>query len=824
MPSIYMTLFGGNPVAPALPTYLPLTFSVNTVLGWPLESNITSPATAAWIDANATVASLTLQFSDARQVSTGYTTIIDNVGANTFTVLDAQGNTLAAPISGAAWIFVLADNSTLQGTWRVLQLGAGVSVASAAALAGNGLKAISATLNERIFINAQSVNYTIGSGTGLDRAACIEWTGGSGGVFTAPSPATVGNDWFCYIKNSGTGALTLSGTIDGSSGKTFQPNDSCILVSDGANLFTMGFGQSVASSFNFVTISLAGASGTVTLTGAQLNRISYRFTGALAGNTVVLVPAAIQQYWVDNETTGAFTLTISAGSGTVTVTQGTRNILYCDGLNIVNAVSTGTGGTTLVADGSAAAPGLAWASDTQMGLYKVGTDTLGISTAGTARVSINATGNIVINAPTAGVGVAITGLAAQFATSITSPNTASQSKGLLVVAGTNSSDNAVLIENAAGSAMVSVQGNGTVVINAPASGNAATIAGLSGTPALKISPAAALDLAEDIIGIAAGSAVIRYSANNSSNQGVIGVAGAAGQWTPNAVAGDIVHRNTGSVRFSVDNGSTEKVVISGANDPLQITASGTGGVSVSSNHASGVSSVRFNDTNGSPQSYSIGLGIGSGSNSLVVFDVTNSAARVLLSATGGFTINPPASGTTALSVGGIANSPAALFAGSATVGQSIGVNIAAGTNASDHAFLVNSQGGTSYFNVRGDGLVQAVDAGGTLQSVGWRGTPPNIQGGNYTLVLADEGKNVVMNGAAGSTVTVPNGVFNGGDVVSITANNGTNNYTVVQGVGFSLFWAGNGTASGNRTLSSVALATVFFQTSSVGIITGAGLS
>jgi hypothetical protein len=395
-----------------------------------------------------------MQLSDARQISTGYCALFNNVGANTFTVLDAQGNVLMAPTSGQVWQIYLADNSTLQGTWRVFQYGAGVSSANAASLAGSGLKAITTTLNERIFINAQAANYVIGSGAGQDRATCVEWTGGSGGTFTAPAPATVGSDWFCYVKNSGTGTLTLSGTIDGSAGKTFNPNDSCILVSDGANLFTMGFGQSVASSFNFVTISLAGATGTVVLAGAQLNRISYKFTGALAGNVTVQVPASIQQYWVDNETTGAFTLTVSTGAGsTFTVPQATRVILYCDGLNIVNAVSSGAGSVTLVADGTAAAPGLAWASDAQMGLYKVGPDILGVSTAGVQRATINATGNIVVNAPSAGNALQVFAppAIAGFAGIFTSGTGASGTQfGLGVNAGTTSADTAFIVNNQPG--------------------------------------------------------------------------------------------------------------------------------------------------------------------------------------------------------------------------------------------------------------------------------------------------------------------------------------------------------------------------------------
>lgn len=404
--SIYSTVFGGNVVAPALPTYLALSISANVVLGWPLESNITAPAAAEIIDVTATAPGLTIQLSDARQVGTGYCALFNNVGANSFTLLDAQGNTLMAPAPGQAWQIYISDNSTLQGTWRVFQYGASVSTANAATLAGSGLKAISTTLNERIVINQQAVNYTILT---TDRASCIEWTGGSGGVFTPPTPGVAGADWFCYVKNAGTGVLTLSGTIDGSVGKTFNPNDSCILVSDGTNLFTMGFGQSIASSFNFVTISLAGLGpGTTVLSGAQLNRISYKFTGALAGNLVVQVPGSIQQYWVDNETTGAFTLTISTGAGaTVAVSQATRVILYSDGLNIVNAVSSGAGSITLVADGTAAAPGLAWASDTSMGFYRVGPSVLGFSTAGVARGSINASGQWTINAPSSGIALSV---------------------------------------------------------------------------------------------------------------------------------------------------------------------------------------------------------------------------------------------------------------------------------------------------------------------------------------------------------------------------------------------------------------------------------
>jgi hypothetical protein len=203
---------------------------------------------------------------------------------------------------------------------------------------------------------------------------------------------------------------------------------------------------------------------------------------------------------------------------------------------------------------------------------------------------------------------------------------------------------------------------------------------------------------------------------------------------------------------------------------------------------------------------------------------TGGSTRLTISGTGTVNIPVPTSGF-ALTVNGHANSPAAVFQGSGTSGQSIGATVLAGTTSADVAFNVfNSSGGTEYFQVRGDGLTQAIDQGGTLQDVGWRGTPTNTQSSNYTLQLSDRGKTVVLNGSTGQTLTVPNGIFSAGDVVSVLVSNGTNTYTIVQGTGVNLYWAGNGVTSGNRTLSSIGLATIIFQLSNTAIISGAGLS
>jgi hypothetical protein len=81
--------------------------------------------------------------------------------------------------------------------------------------------------------------------------------------------------------------------------------------------------------------------------------VSYKFTGLLTGNRTVVIPATVQQYWVDNQTTGAYTLTISSfgGGSTFTISQGERAILYCDGTNVLNASTQGVSIPLSVSEG-----------------------------------------------------------------------------------------------------------------------------------------------------------------------------------------------------------------------------------------------------------------------------------------------------------------------------------------------------------------------------------------------------------------------------------------------------------------------------------------
>lgn len=369
----FVDTFGGNAIYPSQPSFLQVLLTSDIILSWPIEIAAGGAAIVAdIIEVSANADNLTISLSDARQTSTGYTSLFNNIGTHTFSVLDSTGTTLMTVASGEVWEIYLADNSTAAGTWRVFQYGAGVSSANAAALAGAGLVAITTTLNEEMEVQAEAADYAI---VNADRAKIIEWTGGTGNI-TLPAAGTVGANWFVIIKNSGTGIATVtptSGTIDQIASLNFSPEESAFIVTDGTNYFTVGFGQSVNSVFDFVAINVAGT-GDFVLTGANLNRVSYRFTGVLTGNRNIIVPNTIQQYWVDNETSGAFSLTVKTAAGTgITVPQGARTILYSDGTNIVNAETVQTNIPTVsqgdLLYGSAPATISALAKDTNATRY-----------------------------------------------------------------------------------------------------------------------------------------------------------------------------------------------------------------------------------------------------------------------------------------------------------------------------------------------------------------------------------------------------------------------------------------------------------------------
>jgi hypothetical protein len=365
--------FGGTTIYPSDVSYRAISLSANQTLAWPLEVATNSDVVAQIMDVTPSAGSFTITMPPANEVSPGETALFFNAGSFNFTVADNAGNTIVAITPGLAYQIYLRTNTTVAGQWRTTQFGAGTSSATAGSLVGAGIKAINTTLNQSMAVSSLSVNYTAGAS---DRSSAFLWTGGAGTI-TLPAASTVGNDWFFHIRNGGTGAISLATTggelINGTATVDFNPGDSSIIVCDGSGYFTIGFGQAPEFLFDYVSIDLTGQPSPYTLSGANLNRIAYQFSGTLTANMQIIVPATIQQYWVGNFTTGgSYTVTVktSAGTGTIVATNA-RSILYCDGTNVVNADTGGISIPILVSQGGTGATN---ASDarTNLGATSIG--------------------------------------------------------------------------------------------------------------------------------------------------------------------------------------------------------------------------------------------------------------------------------------------------------------------------------------------------------------------------------------------------------------------------------------------------------------------
>lgn len=352
----FTNVFGGTVIYPADVSYRYFVLSADTTLAWPTEMATDANVVSQIMDVAASFSGYSIIMPPADQASVGETTLIFNVGSYSFTVKDSAGGTIAVIAPGLAWQVYLTSNTTPAGSWRPVQYAAGVSSATAGALQGAGIKAISSTLNQSAPVVSLAANYTLGV---TDRAQMFLWTGGAG-TFTLPSASSAGNDWFCYVRNGGTGAVTLATPggelINGGASLPFNPGDSSLIICDGSNYYTVGFGQNPVFTFDYVAISLTGETSPYALSGANLNRITYNFSGILTANMVVVVPDTIQQYWVANNTTGSYTLTVSTASGTgVAVTQGARTIMYCDGVNVYAADTGGLATPLTIAQGGTGA-------------------------------------------------------------------------------------------------------------------------------------------------------------------------------------------------------------------------------------------------------------------------------------------------------------------------------------------------------------------------------------------------------------------------------------------------------------------------------------
>lgn len=376
--------FGSGVTHPADISYRGLVLTADLTLQWPALSTSSDDVTARIMDVEPQTSGHSITLPDATMVSQGQDVLFRNTGDESFTVRDASGNSIATVSAGQVKFFYLTNNTSAAGVWGVVQFGVGSSSADASLLAGLGLKAIGTTLNQMYQVVETTSDINIGS---PDRARLYAYTGGSHTV-SLPTSSSVGSDFFFLLKNGGAGTVTVepagSDTIDGSSSLLVQPNDGVIIYSAGSSdkWYTVALGRSVQFAFTQLVKDVGGATEDITLTSSEAQNKVITFTGTLVQSINVVVPDTVSVYYVFNNTSGSFSLTVRTAEGSgVAVTQGAREICVCDGADVRRGVDN-TSATTLFSQGSETSPSITFVTDPDTGMYHPAANEVGITAGG----------------------------------------------------------------------------------------------------------------------------------------------------------------------------------------------------------------------------------------------------------------------------------------------------------------------------------------------------------------------------------------------------------------------------------------------------------
>ena len=139
------------------------------------------------------------------------------------------------------------------------------------------------------------------------------------------------------------------------------------------------------------------------------------------------------------------------------------------------------------------------------------------------------------------------------------------------------------------------------------------------------------------------------------------------------------------------------------------------------------------------------------------------------------------------------------------------------------------QNGMRFFESGGNSRGLYMDLGnvpnGAGTAVGYRDIPQVSFTGNATLAATDAGRHYYSTLATANTLTIANNTsvsWTVGTAISVV-NRGSDNITIAQGSGVSLYLAGNSTAA-NRTISTYGMATLLNVAANVWMINGTGVS
>jgi len=393
--------FTGTVVQPTDVSYYELNFSANVQLFWPAVVNPTQVPAARIIDATTAVTSLIIKLPEADQGTTGADILIRNFGAVAFTVQDFAGTGSVSVPAGVSKYFYLSDNTTPAGVWQNVTFGTGTSSADAASLAGLGLVALAGKLNTTQNIVEVSSPPAI---TDNSRASTFVWTSGNNTI-NLPTATSLTSGWFIAFRNAGTGTLTFAAQgaslINGAATLSVNPAESGFIMFQQStnNFFTVGLATPSNVTFTSATYDVDSIiGGTFSLVSyAPIIQTYTALSGTRSTTLAVTLPATTQLYVLVNETGQAgynVTFQVSGSLQTpISLVDGAIALVLSDG-NFLYVISQTTTNVFLAINGTAAAPSHSFISNTNTGMYLVGTNVLGLTANSTNMLRLDNTNTL----------------------------------------------------------------------------------------------------------------------------------------------------------------------------------------------------------------------------------------------------------------------------------------------------------------------------------------------------------------------------------------------------------------------------------------------
>ena len=275
----------------------------------------------------------------------------------------------------------------------------------------------------------------------------------TGTANTTNSPIIVG------INSAGNGLI--NSILTGGTGITVTaPTNGIITVSASTS---SGGGSGYVGSIGYVGsagIGYVGSGGGGGTPGGSNTQVQFNNTGTFGGTRMTY-----------NTASGAFTVLAPTSS-----TSSTFLINQSSGTNwgvvLSNTYTNAIAGISIGGSNNSTTSSFA--------LYQ-GTNTAYISnqingpinfyTNNTQRIIIAADGSLIVNTATNDVSLVVYGSTTTYALDVFGSSTTGQSRGVKIAAGTNSSDYSLAVQTASGSNMLTINGNGNVVIQTPGSGS-----------------------------------------------------------------------------------------------------------------------------------------------------------------------------------------------------------------------------------------------------------------------------------------------------------------------------------------------------------------